>query len=99
MFESPHPNPLPGGEGALQGPLMKSFLIGFVRLYQLLISPVLGSNCRYHPSCSAYTIEAMEKHGAFNGIWMGIRRVLRCHPWHEGGFDPVPDPKDKKHEH
>ena len=71
---------------------MKRLLIALVRGYQLLISPVLGNNCRYMPSCSAYTIEAMEKWGPGRGLWMGIRRVGRCHPWHEGGYDPVPDP-------
>lgn len=74
---------------------MKIFLIKIVRFYQLLISPFLGQNCRYTPSCSAYTIEAMENHGPLKGIWMGIKRVGRCHPFHEGGYDPVPD-KDEK---
>lgn len=76
--------------------LFKRGLIGLVRGYQLLISPFLGNHCRYYPSCSAYTIEAMEKHGPFKGIWMGIKRVGRCHPFHEGGVDPVPEPKEKK---
>ncbi len=76
--------------------LLKHALIGLVKGYQLLISPFLGNNCRYYPSCSAYTIEAMEKHGPFKGIWMGIKRVSRCHPFHEGGVDPVPEPKEKK---
>jgi putative membrane protein insertion efficiency factor len=71
---------------------MKRVLIALVRGYQLLVSPFLGNNCRYYPSCSAYTIEAMEKWGPLRGIWMGIKRVSRCHPWHEGGVDPVPDP-------
>ena len=79
---------------------MKRLLIALVRGYQLLISPVLGNNCRYVPSCSAYTIEAMEKHGALKGLWLGIKRVGRCHPFHEGGYDPVPEPDkpgDKDH--
>jgi len=71
---------------------MKRLMIALVRGYQLLISPVLGNNCRYMPSCSAYTIEAMEKHGPLRGLWLGIKRVGRCHPFHEGGYDPVPDP-------
>lgn len=82
---------------------MKRLLIGLVRGYQLLISPFLGNNCRYSPSCSAYTIEAMEKHGPLKGIWMGMRRVGRCHPFHEGGYDPVPDPEpetdSREHKH
>lgn len=79
--------------------IMKRFLIGLVRGYQLIISPFLGNNCRYSPSCSAYTIEAMEKHGPLKGIWMGMRRVGRCHPFHEGGYDPVPDPETDSREH
>jgi putative membrane protein insertion efficiency factor len=75
---------------------LKRGLIALVKGYQLLISPFLGNNCRYYPSCSAYTIEAMEKHGPFKGIWLGIKRVGRCHPFHEGGVDPVPEPKEKK---
>jgi len=71
---------------------MKRLLIGLVRGYQVLLSPVLGNNCRYYPSCSAYTIEAMEKWGPWRGLLMGMRRVGRCHPFHEGGYDPVPDP-------
>ena len=80
--------------------VVKKALILLVRAYQVLISPVLGNNCRYMPSCSAYTIEAMEKWGPLRGIWMGMKRVSRCHPWHAGGFDPVPDPPDcKDHGH
>ncbi len=75
---------------------MKRLLIAMVRGYQLLISPFLGQNCRYMPSCSAYTIEAMEKHGPLKGIWMGLKRVGRCHPFREGGYDPVPDTDKKK---
>jgi putative membrane protein insertion efficiency factor len=78
---------------------MKRLLIALVRGYQLLLSPVLGNNCRYVPSCSAYTIEAMEKHGPLKGLWLGIRRVGRCHPFHEGGYDPVPDPEHKCGDH
>ena len=73
---------------------MKKLLMGLVRGYQLLISPFMGNNCRYTPSCSEYTLEAMDKHGPFKGIWMGLKRVGRCHPFHEGGYEPVPDPKE-----
>lgn len=69
---------------------MKRLLIGLVRLYQYLISPLLGPRCRFHPSCSHYAIEAVETHGAWRGGWLALRRLLRCHPWHPGGYDPVP---------
>ena len=75
--------------GWLQAPLtwLSIFLI---RLYQLVISPGLPSSCRFAPSCSAYTLEAVQRHGALWGIWLGARRLVRCHPWHPGGYDPVP---------
>ncbi len=72
---------------------MKRVLIGVIRGYQLFLSPILGSNCRYYPSCSHYTQEAIQKHGALRGSWLGLRRISRCHPWHEGGVDLVPEPK------
>ncbi|MGE0012528.1 membrane protein insertion efficiency factor YidD [Parapusillimonas granuli] len=65
-------------------------LIVLVRGYQLCISPFLGRNCRFYPSCSQYAIEALRSHGAVRGIWLAIRRLGRCHPWHPGGYDPVP---------
>ena len=61
-----------------------------IRAYQLLISPLLGSNCRFYPSCSSYTLEAIERHGPLKGSWLGLKRILRCHPFSEGGLDPVP---------
>ncbi len=70
---------------------MKRLLVAILRGYRLLVSPMLGPNCRFHPSCSAYAIEALERHGALRGGWMSFRRVCRCHPWHAGGYDPVPD--------
>lgn len=69
---------------------MKALLQGFIRAYQLLLSPWLGHHCRYYPTCSRYAIEAIEEHGSFKGSQLAIRRLLRCHPWHEGGADPVP---------
>jgi putative membrane protein insertion efficiency factor len=69
---------------------MKSLVLAFLKFYRLAISPFLGRNCRFHPSCSAYAIEAVERHGALKGGWLGLRRVLRCHPWNAGGYDPVP---------
>lgn len=72
---------------------MKALLIGCVRFYQLAISPWLGRNCRYLPTCSAYTIEAIETHGAWCGVWLGTKRICRCHPWGSSGYDPVPHKK------
>ncbi|MCI0753350.1 membrane protein insertion efficiency factor YidD [Teichococcus vastitatis] len=66
-------------------------LIGGVRTYQLTLRGVIGSHCRFHPHCSAYAIEALKKHGAARGTWLATRRILRCHPWHPGGYDPVPE--------
>lgn len=69
---------------------MKLLLLAIIRFYQLVLSPVLGSNCRFYPSCSAYTAEAIQKYGSVKGIYLGARRISRCHPWNAGGFDPVP---------
>ncbi len=69
-------------------------LVAIVRLYQNVISPYLGSNCRHSPTCSQYTIEAIEIHGPLKGSWLGVKRIARCHPWGTSGYDPVP-PKEK----
>ena len=74
---------------------MRAVLIALIRVYQMGISPVLGNHCRFYPSCSQYACEALERHGALRGGWLAIRRVLRCHPWHPGGVDPVPEPPPK----
>lgn len=69
---------------------MRYVFIALVRLYQMLISPLLGSNCRFTPTCSAYSVEALQKHGAWKGGWLAIKRISRCHPWGGDGYDPVP---------
>ena len=70
--------------------LLRSALIAPIRLYQWTLSPLVGFNCRYAPSCSAYAIEAIATHGPVRGLWLGFRRILRCHPWGGSGYDPVP---------
>jgi putative membrane protein insertion efficiency factor len=69
---------------------MKKILIFLIRLYKMAISPYLPSSCRYYPTCSQYTMEAVQKYGAGKGMLLGVRRILRCHPFHPGGYDPVP---------
>lgn len=69
---------------------MSRILVALIRLYQVLISPLLGANCRFSPSCSHYAIDAIRKHGALKGGYLSVRRILRCHPFHPGGYDPVP---------
>ena len=66
------------------------WILGAIRLYQQLVSPGLGANCRYRPTCSEYAATAVQRHGLMRGAWMSIRRVGRCHPFREGGYDPVP---------
>jgi len=68
---------------------MQWILSGALRLYQWVVSPLLPSACRFHPTCSEYMRQAVLRHGALKGTWMGLRRLARCHPFHEGGFDPV----------
>lgn len=69
---------------------MKAVALFLIRAYQLTLSPLLGNHCRYHPTCSAYTREAIERYGFLRGVSFGVRRLLRCHPFHAGGVDPVP---------
>lgn len=68
----------------------RTVLIGFIRGYQLLLSPILPASCRFYPSCSEYTRQAVAKYGAVRGSWLGARRLVRCHPFNPGGYDPVP---------
>ncbi|THB63078.1 MAG: membrane protein insertion efficiency factor YidD [Gammaproteobacteria bacterium] len=72
---------------------MRNPLLLLIRLYQKLLSPLLGNNCRFHPTCSQYTYTAIERHGTIRGLWLGLKRILKCHPFHPGGFDPVPEKK------
>ena len=69
---------------------MAKILIVFIRAYQICLSPLLGSNCRFTPTCSQYTLDAIRKHGSMRGSYLGLRRILRCNPFHPGGVDPVP---------
>ncbi len=71
--------------------LPSQIAIGIVRAYQWLLSPVLPMSCRYHPTCSHYACAAISRHGALRGGWLSVMRILRCHPWRAGGFDPVPE--------
>ena len=69
---------------------MKGAALVLIRLYQLTLSPLLGTRCRFHPTCSAYTYEAIQRYGLLRGTTLGVRRLFRCHPFHAGGIDPVP---------
>lgn len=75
---------------------MKYLLTKLIRGYQFLLSPWIGHQCRFHPSCSNYAIEAIDQHGAVRGSVLAVRRVSRCHPWHEGGVDLVPPATEHK---
>ena len=69
---------------------MRRFLLLLIRCYKLLLSPFVGQHCRFYPSCSTYAQEAIIEHGSLKGSWLAARRLSKCHPWHEGGIDPVP---------
>lgn len=74
---------------------MKTILTSLITFYQKYISPLTPPSCRFYPTCSHYGLEAIEKHGALKGSWMAVRRISKCHPFHEGGFDPVPEKEEK----
>lgn len=69
---------------------MTRMLLLLIKAYQFLISPMLGPSCRFTPTCSEYAVQALKKYGALKGVWLSIKRVGRCHPWHDGGYDPLP---------
>lgn len=75
---------------------MRKILIALIRIYQYAISPYIPSSCRYTPTCSAYAIDAIRDFGTVHGSWLAIKRVSRCHPWHEAGIDPVPEKNQKQ---
>ena len=74
--------------------LMKKIIILIIKTYQITLSPLLGSNCRFHPTCSEYTIQAVNEHGAYKGLILGVKRISKCHPLGPKGYDPVPNKKD-----
>ncbi len=74
---------------------MRKILVLFVRLYRYAVSPFLGNSCRFYPTCSSYAEQAVTEHGAIKGSWLAVRRICRCHPWHPGGVDPVPNNQNK----
>ncbi len=78
--------------------LIKQLFLKLIRFYQIALSPMLGSNCIYTPTCSHYTYEAIERFGVIKGGWLGARRIARCTPFHEGGYDPVPEKLDDDHD-
>ena len=72
---------------------MKRILLALIAGYRFFLSPLFGPRCRFYPSCSAYASEAIEAHGPLRGTWLAVKRIVKCHPWHPGGFDPVPPAK------
>lgn len=74
--------------------LLATPIILIIKLYQIIISPLLGSNCRYQPTCSQYSVQALKEWGIFYGLFLSLKRIVRCHPWGDSGYDPVP-PKTK----
>jgi len=77
--------------------IIANFLRVLVRGYQLLISPILAGSCRYHPTCSGYALDALDRHGPVYGSWLALGRIFRCHPWGGSGYDPVPEPRAHLH--
>jgi putative membrane protein insertion efficiency factor len=69
---------------------LQAVLVAGIHFYRIAVSPLFPPACRYHPTCSAYALEAIEKYGPLKGAWIGLKRIMRCHPWKSGGYDPVP---------
>ena len=78
------------------GRLLAWPLLLLVQIYRVAVSPLLGANCRYQPTCSEYAIEALRTHGAFRGTRLAVKRIMKCHPWGGSGYDPVPSPREKE---
>lgn len=79
--------------------LLAKLVESLIRFYQVAISPLLPSSCRFTPTCSQYTLDAVRTHGAIRGSWLGLKRISKCHPFHKGGFDPVPPADKNRHNH
>jgi putative membrane protein insertion efficiency factor len=79
--------------------MIRRLIAATIRVYQYALSPLLGPRCRFYPSCSQYTLEAVMRFGVLKGGWLGMRRLACCHPWHPGGYDPVPPPHPKPRAH
>ena len=75
--------------------MLSRLVIALIRLYQCTLAAIFGGHCRFHPTCSQYAIEAVRTHGVALGVWLGLKRVIKCHPWHRGGLDPVPPATDE----
>jgi uncharacterized protein len=75
--------------------MLQKMMIGLIRFYQIAISPLKPPSCRFYPTCSHYGLEAVKRFGPFKGGWLAVRRITKCHPFHPGGFDPVPEKKEK----
>ena len=78
---------------ATTSPILRRFVIGLINIYRFAISPLIGPRCRFMPTCSEFTHDAIQVHGTCKGIFLGVKRLLKCHPWHSGGYDPVPQLK------
>jgi uncharacterized protein len=92
MTSQPPGHAAPDAVAAGPSPAARSLML-LVRAYRRFLSPLLGQQCRFQPTCSAYSLEALRTHGALRGTWLTVRRIARCHPFHRGGHDPVPPPK------